>query len=143
VCSDTTKDLSLKLSAILFRMLIIIAILAIFHILSVILLPIIRRYRGMTWRGEVRYILRGLEGGCAYRNLEVRAINSSGYISLTTLKTIDTIALAVPPREETLLKEYRRALLEEKEAVRRRGSGLLRDFVDVCLPLGFDVVSFL
>lgn len=67
----------------------------------------------------MRYILRGLEGGCAYRNLEVRAINSSGYISMATLTTIDTIALAVPPREETLLKEYRRALLEEKEAVRK------------------------
>jgi hypothetical protein len=74
------------------------------------------KYRGPIYRGEIRYILRGLEGGCPYRNIEVRAVNRAGYYSKNSGR-IEAIILSSPPKEEVLLKEYRRALLENKEAV--------------------------
>ena len=75
------------------------------------------RYRGVRWRREVRYILRELEGGLTYRNIEVRAVNSAGFLSKSAESKIAAVALRSPPRHEELLKDYRRALEEEKEAL--------------------------
>lgn len=74
------------------------------------------KYRGPIYRSEIRYILRGLEGGCPYRNIEVRAVNRAGFYSKQSGR-IESIILSSPPKEEVLLKEYRRALLENKEAI--------------------------
>lgn len=57
-----------------------------------------------------------MEGGCPYRNIEIRAVNAAGFYSKNSGR-LDMIILSSPPKEEVLLKEYRRALLENKEAV--------------------------
>ncbi len=75
------------------------------------------RYRGVRWRRECRYIVRGLEGGLTYRNIEVRAVNRTGFLSKTADSKIASVALRSPPRNEVLLKDYRRCLEEEKEAL--------------------------